>query len=54
MGDILKGVVHNAFYKRNTHGDTKKLFWGRTKGENVEMFEYREDENGKIVIVERK
>jgi len=50
-GKEIKGVIHNAFYLRNSHGNTKELFWGRTKGENVEMFEYREDKDGKIVIV---
>jgi len=54
MEKDLKGVVHNAFYKRNVQGDTKRTFWGRTQGPNVELFEYKENDEGKIVIMERE
>lgn len=54
MGNNQKGIVRNAFYKRNERGDTKGTLWGRTQGANMEMFEYKENEEGKIVIVERK
>lgn len=53
MEKSLKGVVNNAFYKRNVHSDTKNTFWGRTQGPNVELFEYKEDEEGKLVIIEK-
>ncbi len=49
-----KGVVRNAFYKRNTRGNTKNTFWGRTQGANMKVFDYRENEEGKIVISEKR
>lgn len=53
MEKSLKGVVNNAFYKRNVRSDTKNTFWGRTQGPNVELFEYKENEEGKLVIIEK-
>lgn len=49
-----KGIVRNAFYKRNKWGDTKDTFWGRTQGDNMKVFEYGENEEGKIVITEKE
>ncbi len=48
-----KGVIRNAFYKRNTCGDTRNTFWGRVQGSNIEVFDYRENEKGRIVIIEK-
>lgn len=54
MKKEVKGIVHNAFYKRNKHGDTKSTFLGRSKSSNMEPFLYEEDKDGKIVIVGTK
>lgn len=49
-----KGIVHNAFYKRNKCGDTKKTLWGRSQSTLMEMFRYGRSEDGKITIAERE
>lgn len=54
MEKSLKGVVQSSFYKRNVRNDTKNTFWGRTQGPNVELFEYKENEEGKLVIIEKE
>jgi hypothetical protein len=50
----VKGVVHNSFYKRNNRGDTSEAFWGRNQGYNMKAFEYKENKEGKVVIVKRE
>ena len=54
MRKKMKGVVHNAFFKRNEHGDTTNSLWGRTHSLSMEVFQYRENEKGNIVIVKRE
>lgn len=52
MKNIPRGVVHNAFYRRNRRANTDQTLWGRVQADNIEMFVYPEDENGNIVISE--
>lgn len=47
------GIIRNAFYVRNQWGDTKATFWGRTQGANIEAFDYKESDDGKIIITEK-
>ena len=53
MGNSQNGIVRNAFYRRNENGDTRDTLWGRTQGANTEIFDYVENENGEVVIIER-
>ena len=53
MGNSQNGIVRNAFYRRNENGDTRDTLWGRTQGANTEIFDYVENENGELVIIER-
>lgn len=49
-----KGIINNAFYKKSNRGDTKDIFWSRTQGADVEIFEYDENKEGKILVLEKK
>lgn len=46
------GIIHNAFYLRNTRGNTSNCMYGKTPDPNSEIFEYQETEDGHLVIVE--
>ena len=45
-----KGIIHNAFYKKNNFGDTKDTFWSRTQGANVEILKCKQQEQERIVF----
>lgn len=48
-----KGIIHNAFYKKNNFGDTSDTFWSRTQGANVEILKYKQQEQERIVFSEK-
>ena len=49
-----KGIIHGAFYRRNTCEDTKGMLWGRSQNSLMEVFKYGMDEKtGKISITKR-
>ncbi|MEY8515916.1 hypothetical protein AALC25_03110 [Lachnospiraceae bacterium 29-84] len=49
----IKGIIHNSFYKRNELRDTSDILWGRTQSPGTDIFEYKKDEKGKIVIIKK-
>lgn len=52
QGTSSNGIVKGAFYMRNKRGSTLKSLLGRTHSSDMEMFEYLETEDGKIIICE--
>ncbi|MCI8352298.1 MAG: hypothetical protein HFJ58_01555 [Clostridia bacterium] len=49
-----RGIIHGAFYMKNTCGNTKEILWGRSQSTLMEMFKYGRDNDGKITIAERE
>lgn len=54
MRETPKGIVRNAFYMPNERKQNLNTCMERERGENTEIFRYKLDEAGRMVLIEMK
>lgn len=53
MEKEINGIVHNAFYTQSNHNGVSSNYWGHMQGSNIKIFDYEEDDKGRIIIIKR-
>ena len=54
MFEMPKGIVRNAFYTPDNRGEDLDTILDCDQGEDMEMFQYKLNDEGKIILVEMK